>query len=153
VVRRVRLSPTSPKRDWYVWRADDPGWKQPWGDQKWPTWHEANGAYYYGIFWSGMPDLNLANPAVRAEVKRIAGLWLGRGVDGFRLDAARHAIATARPAPERHAGEPRVLEGVRGVRTGHRSRGPAGRRELDSTEIIATYYGDTSTVALATSCR
>jgi alpha-amylase len=37
-----------------------------------------------------MPDLNFDNQEVRAEVKAIAKFWLNRGVDGFRLDAAKH---------------------------------------------------------------
>ncbi|MEO8273613.1 MAG: alpha-amylase family glycosyl hydrolase, partial [Chloroflexota bacterium] len=48
---------------------------------------------YYGAFWEGMPDLNLRNPAVTAEINRIAEVWLTEnGVDGFRIDAARHLI-------------------------------------------------------------
>ncbi|HET9227583.1 MAG TPA: alpha-amylase family glycosyl hydrolase, partial [Thermoanaerobaculia bacterium] len=85
-------SPRSPKRDWYSWRADDPGWTQPWGGSN-RTWHEKNGAYYYGVFWGGMPDLNFSTPAVREEMKRLAALWISRGVDGFRLDATRHLFA------------------------------------------------------------
>ncbi|MCB1058058.1 MAG: alpha-amylase, partial [Acidobacteria bacterium] len=78
-------SPDSPKRDWYEWSDTDPGWTRPWGEPGAPTWHEKNGAYYYGIFWSGMPDLNFRNPEVREEAKRLARQWLDRGVDGFRL--------------------------------------------------------------------
>jgi len=90
-------SPASARRDWYVWRPDDPGWGQPWSSDQ-STWHERNGAYYYAIFWSGMPDLDYRTAAVREEAKRIARLWLGRGVDGFRLDAVRHLIETG-PGP------------------------------------------------------
>jgi glycosidase len=39
-----------------------------------------------------MPDLDYRNPAVREEAKRIAAFWLGKGVDGFRLDAIRHLV-------------------------------------------------------------
>ncbi len=40
-----------------------------------------------------MPDLNLANPDVTAVLDGIARFWLEEmGVDGFRLDAARHLI-------------------------------------------------------------
>ena len=90
-------SPTSGRRDWYVWRPDDPGWGQPWNPGQ-GTWHERNGAHYYAIFWGGMPDLNFRTAAVRAEAKRIARLWLDRGVDGFRLDAIRHLVE-AGPGP------------------------------------------------------
>lgn len=44
---------------------------------------------YEGKFWSGMPDLNLANPALREEVGAIMDFWLSKGVSGFRLDAAK----------------------------------------------------------------
>ncbi|HSN86081.1 MAG TPA: alpha-amylase family glycosyl hydrolase, partial [Thermoanaerobaculia bacterium] len=85
-------SPASPRRDWYVWRADDPGWTQPWGGNN-RVWHPKNGAYYYGVFWGGMPDLNFSTPAVRREMERLAAFWISRGVDGFRLDATRHLFA------------------------------------------------------------
>src|SRR5688572_20189663 len=57
---------SSPKRNWYVWSATDPGWRQPWGGND-PSWHRRNDAYYYGAFWSGMPDLNYRTPEVKAE--------------------------------------------------------------------------------------
>lgn len=44
--------------------------------------------YYEAQFWSGMPDLNLENEAVRSEFDEITSFWLELGVDGFRLDAA-----------------------------------------------------------------
>ena len=43
--------------------------------------------YYEARFWSGMPDLNLSSDAVRSEIRDIMAFWLGKGVDGFRLDA------------------------------------------------------------------
>ena len=43
--------------------------------------------YYESRFWSEMPELNLSSDAVRAEVRDIMAFWLGKGVDGFRLDA------------------------------------------------------------------
>ncbi len=46
-------SPTSAHRDWYVWRAGDPGWTQPWGGSN-RTWHEKNGAYYNTTASSGV---------------------------------------------------------------------------------------------------
>lgn len=45
--------------------------------------------YYEGQFWSGMPDLNLGNEAVRAEFEKVVDYWLDLGVTGFRLDAAK----------------------------------------------------------------
>jgi len=45
--------------------------KGPWGQE---AWHRSpiRDEYYYGVFWSGTPDLNNDNPAVREEGKKIA---------------------------------------------------------------------------------
>jgi len=43
--------------------------------------------YYEARFWSEMPDLNLSSEAVRTEIRDIMAFWLGKGIDGFRLDA------------------------------------------------------------------
>ena len=46
------------------------------------------GDYYYECqFDTSMPDLNLQNEDVRAEIEDIVDFWLDMGVDGFRLDA------------------------------------------------------------------
>ncbi len=81
-----------PKHEgWYLWSDTDPGTVSPWSGA--PAWHPRDGRYYYGLFWEGMPDLNLENPDVTAELRDIARFWLEDvGVDGFRLDAARHLI-------------------------------------------------------------
>ncbi len=77
-------------RDWYRWSATDPGTVAPWGA---PAWHLRGSEYYFGLFWEGMPDLDLENPDVTAEMHDIARYWLEDvGVDGFRLDAARHLV-------------------------------------------------------------
>ncbi|MDR1692949.1 MAG: alpha amylase [Oscillospiraceae bacterium] len=49
-----------------------------------------SGLFYEAGFWSGMPDLNMDNEELRAEVLNIAEFWINRGVKGFRLDAAKH---------------------------------------------------------------
>ena len=45
--------------------------------------------YYEGKFSVDMPDLNLGNEAVRAEIRDIMQFWFDKGVSGFRLDAAK----------------------------------------------------------------
>lgn len=50
----------------------------------------ADGWYYEGVFGAHMPDLNLENEAVVAELFEIAAFWLDKGVSGFRLDAIMH---------------------------------------------------------------
>jgi len=48
-----------------------------------------DGRYYECQFWGQMPDLNLESGEVRAELEKVFGFWLDRGVDGFRLDAIK----------------------------------------------------------------
>jgi alpha-amylase len=83
---------TSPYRGWYRWSPTKPAEKGPWGQE---AWHKSpvRDEYYYGVFWSGMPDLNYANPAVVAEADKIARFWLEEmHVDGFRLDAVSYLM-------------------------------------------------------------
>ena len=48
---------------------------------------EGTNWYYEARFWSEMPDLNVRSDDVRQEIRDIMTFWLGKGVDGFRLDA------------------------------------------------------------------
>lgn len=138
-------SPSSPRRDWYVWRQDDPGWTQPWGTGR--TWHEKDGAYYFGLFWGGMPDLNFRNPAVRDEIERLALVWLDRGVDGFRLDATRHLVEDGPgngqcDSPETHAF---LKEFSAVIRSKHPDALLVGEN-WTGTDAIAEYYGSVATI-------
>jgi len=82
--------PASPYRNYYIWADEKPNYNGPWGQKVWIA-HSTG--YYYALFWEGMPDLNYANPAVTAEMDAIVSFWLTEvGVDGFRLDAAKHLI-------------------------------------------------------------
>ena len=98
--------PSSPYRNYYIFSKDNPGYQGPWGEE---VWHKSpvRDEYYYGIFYDGMPDLNYRNPAVTAEAQKISAFWANdMGVDGFRLDAIKHAIedGTAQEnTPETHA--------------------------------------------------
>lgn len=53
------------------------------------AWHRvADGSWYLHIFDKGQPDLNWANPEVRAEFEDILRFWLDLGAAGFRVDVA-----------------------------------------------------------------
>jgi alpha-amylase len=81
---------SSAYRDWYIWSDGLPGYVGPWGQR---VWHFGEVAFYYGLFWSEMPDLNYNNPKVTLQMLDIVRFWLDEvGVDGFRLDAIRHLI-------------------------------------------------------------
>lgn len=74
------------KADWYVWRDTPPTANAS-------AWHALDGRWYLGQFWGGMPDLNLENPAVTDALVAAASWWMDEaGVDGFRIDAAKHLV-------------------------------------------------------------
>ncbi|GIP28347.1 alpha-amylase [Paenibacillus sp. J23TS9] len=78
-------------RDWYVWAEDQgisPSGTSAAGSGN--PWFERGGTHYLGTFWEGMPDLNFDNPEVRKEIENIGQFWLKLGVDGFRVDGAKH---------------------------------------------------------------
>lgn len=88
-------NPNSDKRDWYIWEDTNPGTPGPFENN---PWHAYNGDWYYGAFYSGMPDLNFYNPDVHEAFEEVAEFWLNdMGVDGFRLDAVKflHENGTA----------------------------------------------------------
>jgi alpha-amylase len=103
--------PNSPYRDYYVWAT--PAQVAQWGagrdvapdsDNR-TAWHRVPGqdAFYYAYFGRHMPDLNFDSPALRREILDIGRFWLRDvGVDGFRLDAAKHIFPTDRAA-DNHA--------------------------------------------------
>ncbi len=139
-------STSSPKRNWYVWSPVQQGWTQPWGGNS-PTWHSANGAYYYGVFWSGMPDVNWTNPESKAEMFRIARHWLQQGVDGYRLDATRYLVETGggpgqADTPQTHAALKELGEVVRRTKP----EAILVAENWTTAPIIATYYGSTEVI-------
>ena len=85
---RKRIDPYT---DYYIWRPGEKGGKLPnnWDSnfegKAW-TWDEERGEYYLHLFAVKQPDLNMDNPLVREEVKKILRFWLELGVDGFRED-------------------------------------------------------------------
>ncbi len=80
-----------PYTDYYIWRPGERGGKLPnnWDSnfegKAW-TYDEVRGEYYLHLFAVKQPDLNMDNPLVREEVKKILRFWLDMGVDGFRED-------------------------------------------------------------------
>ena len=85
---RQRIEPYT---DYYIWRPAKPDGKLPnnWDSmfegKAW-TWDEVRQEYYLHVFAVKQPDLNMDNPLVREEVKKVLKFWLDMGVDGFRED-------------------------------------------------------------------
>ena len=90
--RSARSSPSSPYRDFYVWRDEPPAKSNTevvFPDAEDSIWSRDDKAeqWYLHHFYAHQPDLNFMHPAVREEIARIAGFWLELGIDGFRVDA------------------------------------------------------------------
>lgn len=95
-------SKNSKHRDWYVWADEKPSdWDEGMvfpGVQKttW-TYEKKTKSYYHHRFYEFQPDLNMDNPEVREEIKRIMGYWLELGVAGFRMDAVPFILESKKP--------------------------------------------------------
>ena len=95
-----------PYTDYYIWRPGKQGGKLP---NNWDSNFEGKawqfdpvrGEYYLHLFAIKQPDLNMDNPLVREEVKRILKFWLELGVDGFREDVITY-ISKAEGLPDDH---------------------------------------------------
>lgn len=93
----------NPYHDYYYWR---PGKKSRRGKRlppnNWTSMFEGGAweydsnidEYYLHLFAKKQPDLNMANPKVRQEVKDILRFWLELGVDGFREDVITYIAKT-----------------------------------------------------------
>ncbi len=85
---RERIEPYT---DYYIWRpAKGHGklpnnWDSLFEGKAW-AWDEVRQEYYMHLFAIEQADLNMDNPLVREEVKKILKFWLDKGVDGFRED-------------------------------------------------------------------
>jgi len=95
--QQSRSSPDSPFRDWYVWSTEKPenitdGIVFPGVQHAVWTYDRTAEAWYLHRFYDHQADLNVANPAVRAEILKIMGFWLALGVSGFRIDAVPFLI-------------------------------------------------------------
>ena len=114
-----RSSQDSPKRDWYWWREKPNNWGSFFSGSAW-EYDETTREYYLHIFSKRQPDLNWENPAVRCEVYDMMRWWLGRGVDGFRMDVINFISkvtglpdGAVAPGEEYGDGTPYVFSGPR----------------------------------------
>lgn len=91
----ARSTRASAKRDWYIWKDGAAGggppnnWLSLFGGSAW-TFDPLTEQYYYHAFLKEQPDLNWANPALRAAMYDVMRFWLARGIDGFRVDVIWH---------------------------------------------------------------
>ena len=84
---RQRIEPYT---DYYIWRPGRGGrmpnnWDSLFEGKAW-KYDYVRKEYYMHLFAVEQADLNMDNPLVREEVKKILKFWLDMGVDGFRED-------------------------------------------------------------------
>jgi alpha-glucosidase len=156
-----RSSREDPKRDWYIWRdpAPDGGpptnWTRHFADEPAWTFDDTTGQYYLHLFLPEQPDVNWANPELRAAMHDVLRFWMDRGVDGFRADVI-HLIGKD-PAwpddPDWLAGIPRAgfhhvgvthdhIRTIRQVLDGYPGRLMVGEINLPDAAQVATYVND-----------
>lgn len=89
-----RKGKDNPYHDYYYWRKGRTvngkrlppnNWTSVFEGGAW-EYDEGLDEYYLHLFARKQPDLNMDNPKVREEVKKIMRFWLDMGVDGFRED-------------------------------------------------------------------
>ena len=127
-----RSSRDNPKADWYVWadgtrgRTGKPKPPNNWRSElqiprAW-QWSPEREQWFLATFLSFQPDLNWRNAEVRQEMFDMVRMWLGRGVDGFRLDIFGSIMQDAQlrdndPRPTWFNGMPRLQTPTRTVNT------------------------------------
>jgi alpha-glucosidase len=99
----LAAGPGSRERERYYFRpgrgkdGEEPpnDWQSVFGGPAWHRVTEADGKpgeWYLHLFAPEQPDVNWANPEVRAEFESTLRFWFGRGVDGFRIDVANSLV-------------------------------------------------------------
>jgi maltose alpha-D-glucosyltransferase/alpha-amylase len=110
--RARRAPPESPERAFYVWSDTPERYRdariifKDYEPSNW-SWDPRARAYFWHRFFAHQPDLNFDNPAVREAMLGVVDFWLGRGVDGLRLDAVPYLFeregTSSENLPETHA--------------------------------------------------
>lgn len=107
----LNSAPGSPERALYHFRpgrgedgAEPPNnWQSVFGGPAWTRAPNPSGTgqaeWYLHLFSADQPDLNWANPEVRADLEKTVRFWLDRSVDGFRIVCA-HGMAKPEGLPD-----------------------------------------------------
>jgi len=139
---RQRIEPYT---DYYIWRpARNDGklpnnWDSFFEGKAW-QWDDVRKEYYLHLFAVKQPDLNMDNPLVRDEVKKILKFWLDMGVDGFREDVITY-ISKKEGLPDDH-----IMPASKGMT--HYNHGPHIHEYLTEFKEVLDQY-DCFTVAEA----
>lgn len=104
--QEARKDPNSKYRNWYIWSEEKPeNWDEgmvfPGVQHATWTFDKKAKAWYFHRFFEHQPDLNMENPEVREEIRRIMGYWLELGVAGFRVDAVPFILEHTKPGQKK----------------------------------------------------
>ncbi len=144
---QARASRHAPKRDYYVWSADDKKYRDAriiFVDSQKSNWQfdPATGEYYFHRFFPEQPDLNYDNPAVAQAMLDVVDYWLSIGLDGFRCDAVPYLFeredTNCENLPETHAFLKRVRRMVDEKYPGRLLLAEANQPPND----VCAYFGD-----------
>ena len=118
-----------PYTDYYIWRPAGPNGELPnnwdsWFEGRAWAWDDLRREYYLHLFAVKQPDLNMDNPLVREEVKRVLKFWLDLGVDGFREDVVT------------------LISKVPGLPDGHEPVAPLGLSQYNHGPRIHAYLSE-----------
>ncbi|EDS30628.1 conserved hypothetical protein [Culex quinquefasciatus] len=100
--------------DFYVWhdgivgsngqRSPPNNWNEAFRGSAW-QWSATRQQFYLHQFHRKQPDLNYRNSAVVEAMKNVLRFWLGKGVDGFRVDAVSNLFEDQQLRDEPPSGE------------------------------------------------
>ena len=136
-------------RRYYVWTdappPTDTGKKNIFPGEESTVWtyDEIAGQYYYHRFYHFEPDLDVGNPEVREEVKRVIDYWLSFGISAFRVDAASHMIEPHQAGQPVASHDPHfILRDLRAFTSSRRAdTALLGEADVEPAEL-RNYFGD-----------
>jgi alpha-glucosidase len=126
-------------------------WTSVFGGPAWTRLHRPDGTpeeWYLHLFDVSQPDLNWADPEVRAEFCDVLRFWLDRGIDGFRVDVA-HGLAKDPLYPDVGMHPEEILAAARGDDHPYWDRDELHEIVREWRRVLAGYPGDRMMVAEA----
>ncbi|QLH83072.1 glycoside hydrolase family 13 protein [Halosimplex pelagicum] len=134
--------------DYYHWVEGEPDelpndWESVFGGSAW-SWDDEREAWYLHLFDEKQPDLNWANPDVREAVYDMMEWWLGKGIDGFRMDVI-NMISKAEDYPDGGPDSDGAEHFMNGPRV-HEYVGEMVEEVLDDESVLAV--GETPGVSV-----
>lgn len=98
--------------------------------------------WYMHRFYKHQPDLNINNPQVRDEIKKIMGFWLQLGLSGFRVDAVPFLIEQSGQANAAVTDPHDYLRDLRAFLSRRRGDAILLAEANEPVDKLANFFGD-----------